>query len=173
MESNSVASNRILDAQSIRQKIVRIAFEILEDNYDEQQIVIAGICRDDEGYALAERIASELRRIGNLDIHLTAINLDKQHPTSSPIEMGVTPELVDGRVVVIVDDVANTGRTLLYAVKPLLDMAPKKIRVAVLVDRRHKAYPLSPDYVGTSLSTTLHEHINVVINGEKAGVYLS
>ncbi len=167
------STNRILDAQSIRQKIVRIAFEILEDNYDEEQIVIAGICRDDEGYALAERLAAELRRIGSLQIHLTAINLDKKHPTSKPIEMGLTPELVDGKVVIIVDDVANTGRTLLYAVKPLLDMSPKKIRVAVLVDRRHKAYPVSADYVGTSLSTTLHEHIDVVLQGDDPGVYLS
>jgi pyrimidine operon attenuation protein/uracil phosphoribosyltransferase len=81
--------------------------------------------------------------------------------------------LVDGKVVVIVDDVANTGRTLLYAVKPLLDMAPKKIRVAVLVDRRHKAYPVSADYVGTSLSTTLHEHIDVSLSGDQPGVFLS
>ncbi|MBI1192672.1 MAG: phosphoribosyltransferase [Bacteroidetes bacterium] len=171
--TSPISPSRILDAQSIRQKIVRIAFEILEDNYDEKEIVIAGICRSDEGYALAERITAELRRIGSLDIHLTSINLDKKHPTSKPIEMGVTPELVDGKVVVIVDDVANTGRTLLYAVKPLLDMAPKKIRVAVLVDRRHKAYPVSPDYVGTSLSTTLHEHIDVNLSGDQPGVFLS
>jgi len=86
MSPSQSIQNRILDAQSIRQKIVRIAFEILEDNYDEQEIVIAGICHDDEGYALAERIDTELRRIGNLKIHLTAINLDKKHPTSKPIE---------------------------------------------------------------------------------------
>jgi len=173
MSPTPATTSRILDSQSIRQKVVRIAFEILEDNYDEKEIVIAGICRDDEGYALAERITAELRRIGTLTIHLTSINLDKKHPTSKPIEMGVTPELVDGKVVVIVDDVANTGRTLLYAVKPLLDMAPKKIRVAVLVDRRHKAYPVSADYVGTSLSTTLHEHIDVSLSGDQPGVFLS
>jgi pyrimidine operon attenuation protein / uracil phosphoribosyltransferase len=173
MSPSSTIQNKILDAQSIRQKIVRIAFEILEDNYEESEIVIAGICQDDEGYALAERIASELQRIGSLQVTLTSINLDKQHPTSKPIELGITPEMVDGKVIIIVDDVANTGRTLLYAVKPLLDMAPKKIRVAVLVDRRHKAYPVSPDYVGTSLSTTLHEHINVVLQGDDPGVFLS
>jgi pyrimidine operon attenuation protein/uracil phosphoribosyltransferase len=173
MSSSSAIQNKILDAQSIRQKIVRIAFEILEDNYEENEIVIAGICQDDEGYALAERITAELQRIGSLKVTLTSVNLDKQHPTSKPIELGITPSMVDGKVVILVDDVANTGRTLLYAVKPLLDMAPKKIRVAVLVDRRHKAYPVSPDYVGTSLSTTLHEHIDVVLQSDDPGVYLS
>lgn len=167
------AYDKILDARAIHRKIVRIAFEIWEDNYDEAELVIAGIGHDDEGYALAERLTEELRRIADKPVHLTSINLDKAHPTSKPIETGLTPDIVNGRTVVIVDDVANSGRTLLYAIKPLLDMAPRKIRVAVLVDRRHKAYPISADYVGTSLSTTLHEHIDVVLQGEDPGVFLS
>ncbi|MFT7588403.1 MAG: pyrimidine operon attenuation protein/uracil phosphoribosyltransferase [Limisphaerales bacterium] len=164
---------QILDPVRIKQKIMRIAYEILEDNAAEKHLIIAGICRDDEGFALAQRIANQLREIGGPSIELTSINLDKNHPTSSPIELGITPELVDGKVVVIVDDVANSGRTLLYAVKPLLDFSPKKIRVAVLVDRKHKRYPISADYVGTSLSTTLHEHINVILGTPDEGVYIS
>lgn len=165
--------DKIMDARAIHRKIVRIACEILEDHYDEPEIVVAGIGRDDEGYALAERLVGELRRIGQKPVHLTSINLDKAHPTSKPIETGLTPDVVDGKPVVIVDDVANSGRTLLYAVKPLLEMRPRSIRVAVLVDRRHKAWPVAPDYVGTSLSTTLHEHIDVVLQGEDPGVFLS
>lgn len=163
---------QILDSTRISQKIKRIAFEILEDNAEEKAIIVAGICRDDQGYALAQRITEALRDIGGPSIELTSINLDKADPTSSEVELGITPELVDGKVVVIVDDVANSGRTLLYAVKPLLDFSPRKIRIAVLVDRQHKAYPISADYVGTSLSTTLHEHINVVLGQEEEGVYL-
>jgi pyrimidine operon attenuation protein/uracil phosphoribosyltransferase len=73
-----------------------------------------------------------------------------------------------------VDDVANTGKTFFYAFKPLLEFTPKKVRVAVLVDRKHKAFPVSVDYVGLSLATTMHEHINVIIEeSEKEGVYLS
>lgn len=171
--AGSATYDKILDARAIGRKIVRLAFEILEDHYHESEIVIAGIGADDEGYALAERLATELRRITDKPVHLTSIHLDKEHPTSKPIETGLTRELVDGKPVVIVDDVANSGRTLLYAVKPLLDMRPSAIRVAVMVDRKHKRWPVSPDYVGTSLSTTLHEHIDVVLQGDDPGVFLS
>ena len=72
-------------------------------------------------------------------------------------------EQVAGKVVIIVDDVANTGRTIYYAIKPLLDTLPKKVEVAVLVDRKHKSFPIQSDYVGLSLATTLKENIDVQI----------
>lgn len=159
-----------MDQASITRKVRRIAFEILEDNYEEEQLIIAGICRDDEGYQLAELLSEELKAIGGPQVSLTAINLDKKDPTASEIKLGLDQSMVDNKVVIIVDDVANTGRTLLYAIRPLLELSPKKIRIAVLVDRQHKAYPVCADYVGTSLSTTLHEHIDVHMGN---GVFLS
>jgi len=88
--------------------------------------------------------------------------------------MGLDSSLVNNRVVIVCDDVANTGQTLLYAMKPFLDFAPKKIQIAVLIDRKHKAYPISADYVGLSLSTTMAEHITVEMGkGIEEAVYLS
>lgn len=166
---------RILDATDIKRKIKRIAFEILEDSYDEKDIVLAGICRDDEGYTLAEKLADDLRSIGGPNVHLASIDLDKQDPTVPPLLSSMTEDLVKDRTVVVVDDVANSGRTLVYAIRPLLELHPKKVRIAVLVDRKHKTYPLGADFVGTSLSTTLHEHIDVELRVEEGqeGVYLS
>lgn len=164
---------RIVAPEKMIQKIKRIAFEIAEDNYDEPEIVLAGICKDTEGYAFAELLYRELSTITRSHILLTHIELDKHNPGDSAVELNLTEEQIDNKVIIVADDVSNTGRTLLYAVKPLLSYSPKKIRCAVLVERKHKLFPLTPDYVGLSLSTTIHEHIKVVISeSEKQGVFL-
>jgi len=164
---------RILSPEQIRQKIKRIAFEIAEDNYDEQNIVIAGICIDSEGYIFAERLFRELSNIISANITLTHIELDKQQPGNSEVELNLTEEQIDHQTIILADDVSNTGRTLLYALKPILSFSPKKVRCAVLVDRKHKLFPVTPDYVGISLSTTIHEHIRVVLSEvEQEGIYL-
>ena len=89
------------------------------------------------------------------------------------MELNLTEEQIDNKTIIVVDDVANTGRTILYAIKPLLSYSPKKIRNAVLVERKHKLFPVSPDYVGLSLSTTMHEHIKVILSVKgNEGIYL-
>ncbi|MFI5171845.1 MAG: phosphoribosyltransferase family protein [Chitinophagales bacterium] len=164
----------IVTAEKIAQKIKRLAYEIAEDNYDEAEIVLAGICRKTEGYAFAELLYNELKKILSANITLTNIELDKNDPGNGKVELNLTEEEIDNKVIIIVDDVANTGRTLLYAIKPLLSYSPKKIRNAVLVERKHKLFPVSPDYVGLSLSTTFQEHIKVVLSDKKnVGIYLS
>jgi pyrimidine operon attenuation protein / uracil phosphoribosyltransferase len=164
---------KIVTAEKVYQKIKRIAFEIAEDNYDEKEIVIAGICKATEGYVFAELLYLELKNILSVNVTLTHIELDKKDPGNSLVELNLTEDEIDNKTIIIVDDVANTGRTLLYAIKPLLSFSPKKIRNAVLVERKHKLFPVSPDYVGLSLSTTMHEHIKVILSEKgNEGIYL-
>lgn len=162
----------ILTTDDINRKIERISYEILENNYEEQEIVLAGIRQ--KGFVFAQRIEAKLKQTGNIAVILTDIQLQKHNPVVSEILMGIDPSSVNNKVVIVCDDVANTGKTLLYAMKPFLDFAPKRIQVAVLVDRKHKAYPVSPDYVGLALSTNMQEHITVEIGtGIEEAVYLS
>jgi pyrimidine operon attenuation protein/uracil phosphoribosyltransferase len=148
--------NVILTQDVIEKKIKRIAYEIYEHNSDEQEIIIAGIW--DRGMVLAEKIAGILQDISPLRIKLLQLNLDKQRPE----EVKLSEEMdFSGRVIVLIDDVANSGRTMLYALKPFLQFLPKKIQTAVLVDRKHKFFPLSVDFVGYSLATTLQDMVMV------------
>ncbi len=167
-----ITRTTILSADDIRKKIERISYEILEDNSDELEIILAGVRQ--KGFVFAQRLEAQLRSISDLSVVLTDVQLQKRKPTSSEILMGIDSSAVNNKVVIVCDDVANTGQTLLYAMKPFLDFSPKKIQVAVLIDRRHKLYPVSADYVGLSLSTNLQEHITVEMGmGIEEGVFLS
>ncbi len=160
--------NVILTQDVIEKKIKRIAYEIYEHNSDEQEIILAGIW--DRGMILAEKIAGILQEISPLRIKLLQLNLDKQRPEGVKLseEMDFT-----GKVIVLVDDVANSGRTMLYALKPFLQFLPRKIQTAVLVDRKHKSFPLSVDFVGYSLATTLQDMVMVdVEENEIRSAYL-
>jgi pyrimidine operon attenuation protein/uracil phosphoribosyltransferase len=162
----------ILSAEDIRRKIERIGYEIAEQNYDEQEIILIGIRQ--KGFVLAQRLEKFLNKISSLSVILTDVQIKKHRPTEAEILMGIDSSSVNNKVVIVCDDVANSGQTLLYAMKPLLDFAPKKIQVAVLVDRRHKLYPVSADFVGLSLSTGMQEHITVEMGmGIEEAVYLS
>ncbi|MEY3248110.1 MAG: hypothetical protein RL742_153, partial [Bacteroidota bacterium] len=94
---------------------------------------------------------------------LTRLRLNPANPLEYDPFLELSLDDVQGKVVVIVDDVANTGRTIFYAFIPLLRKMPKRVEVAVLVDRKHKAFPIQADYVGLSLATTLQDHIRVQI----------
>lgn len=156
---------KILDKKQIQQKIKRLAIEILENNFAEKQITLAGI--NNNGMSFARMLRKELRAITDREILLTQIKLNPAHPTQDEVTIGVSTDDLRNRSLVIVDDVANTGRTIFYAIKPLLEIVPKKVEVAVLVDRRHKSFPIKVDYVGLSLATTLKENIDVQIRKTK------
>ncbi|RAJ05272.1 pyrimidine operon attenuation protein/uracil phosphoribosyltransferase [Chitinophaga skermanii] len=152
----------ILTQDVIEQKITRIAYEIYEHNSDEQEITLAGIW--DRGSIIARKIAAHLEKISPVKVQVVEIQLDKVNPATVTIS-----EQADftGKVIVVVDDVANSGRTMLYALKPFLNNLPRKIQTAVLVDRKHKSFPLSVDYVGYSLATTPQEMVMVDTEGEE------
>lgn len=152
---------QLLDAQQIQQKIKRLAIEILENNADEPQIILAGV--NANGLAFAQLLQEAMHQITLVqpDIQLVNILLAPSAPLSQAVTVSAPLDHLDGRVIIVVDDVANTGRTLHFAMKPLLDILPKKIELAVLVDRKHKQYPVQPKYVGLELATTLRNNIEV------------
>ena len=156
--------NYILTQQTAERKLRRMAFEILENNSGEQQLILAGI--RESGSVIARNIQRQLNEIAGDRVvtHLISIGLDKR----SPGEVTLSESLpFDDQVIIVIDDVANSGRTLLYAMKPFLDFHPRKIESLVLVERSHKAFPVQPDYSGLSLSTTLQEHIYVEVEGDE------
>ena len=162
---------KILNERQIRQKIQRLAIEILERNLEEEVIIFAGI--NNKGMAFAQLLIDNLQAITGKTLLLTNVRLNPANPLSEPITIGLPLKDLHNQVIIVVDDVANTGRTLFYACKPLLDALPKRLEVAVLVDRKHKSFPIQPDYLGLSLATTLKENIEVNIkNGEEQAVFL-
>jgi len=162
---------KLLDHKQIDRKIKRLAIEILEQNYNAPEIILAGI--NNNGVGFAKMLLNQLTAITDKTITLTQIKLSPADPLSKEVTIGLSAEELDDKVIIIVDDVANTGRTIFYAYKPFLEILPKKIQVAVLVDRKHKAFPIKVDYVGMSLFTTLHDNIDVKIKNKKQkAVYL-
>lgn len=163
---------KILDQRHLEQKIRRLAIEILEHNFEETEIILAGV--NNNGYAFAALLLQELKKISAIQFILTRIRLNPANPLGSPVSTEIPISEFSEKVVILFDDVANTGRTLFYACRPLMEVLPKKLEVAVLVDRKHKNFPIRPDYVGISLNTTLMEDIDVQIRDvESWAVYLT
>ena len=161
--------NMILNKQQIQHKISRIAYEIYENNYLEKKLYVAGI---PTGYNLAKLIVKELKKITPFEITLLKIEFAQSKPAEEVIKVDCDPKELKGKVLILVDDVLHTGRTFLHSLRPFLNVEVKKIETAVLVDRSHKLFPISSDYVGYELSTTLNDHIEVVLEPGKFGVYL-
>jgi len=158
----------ILSKEVAEKKLRRMAYEILENNIDEREIILAGI--RESGSVVAKVIQKMLGEISAIKTELITITLDKSEPTN--VSLSKTFDF-NGKVIVVIDDVSNSGKTLLYALKPFIDSHPKKIQTLVLVERTHTSFPVRPDYVGLSIATTLHEHIFVEVKGEEvAGAYL-
>lgn len=164
-------TTEILTNEDVQQKIKRIAYEILENNYDEKELRIIGI--KDKGFQFAEKIYNSLKDISSMKFSLHFIALDKLKPTESKIEWDFDIKELQNKAIILVDDVGNTGKTLAYAIQPLLECRPKKIEVAVLVDRQHKLFPIRADYVGLSLATTMKETVTVEFSGKGDAAFLS
>jgi pyrimidine operon attenuation protein / uracil phosphoribosyltransferase len=159
---------QILNSAIIENKLHRMALEIVENNFQEKEIVIAGI--QGRGVDIAQVIIEKIKAVSKIKVIAVTIVINKENPVDCFIE---TNEKLDGKSIIVIDDVANSGRTLLYALHPFLNIIAKKIQIGVLVDRRHKNYPISADYIGTSIATTLQEHIKVEVKGGKVmGAYL-
>jgi len=158
----------ILTQEIAEKKLRRMAYEILENNFGEKEFILVGI--RESGLVIARNIQQLLHEIGDVKTELIGVTLDKKMPG----EVTLSKELpLNDKVVIVIDDVANSGKTLLYALKPFLAFHPKKIQALVLVERRHNAFPVKPDYVGLSIATTLQEHIFVEVEGDRVkGAYL-
>ena len=161
--------NKILDYQLVKKKIIRISLQIIEANSIDYEIIIAGI--ENNGYIIAKKICNEIKKISDKKIQLCSIKIDKKNPRKE-ITVSLVEEQYENKSVVIVDDVLNSGSTLMYAVKYFLDTKLKKLKTAVLVDRNHKKYPIKADYKGLSLSTSIQNHVEVSINDNEINAYL-
>lgn len=159
---NTIDTNtiEILDHRQILQKIRRLAIEIMERNTPESELIVAGV--NSNGMHFARLLVAELRELSSSPVQLTNIKINPADPIAEEVVIGLDLSELSGKAILVVDDVANTGRTLFYACKPLLNILPKQLETAVLVDRTHKSFPIHVDYYGLSLATTLKENIEVV-----------
>jgi pyrimidine operon attenuation protein/uracil phosphoribosyltransferase len=158
----------ILSADKATMKLRRMAYEVIERNATEKQLVLAGI--KGNGFEIAQMLKDLLSEISTFSIDLLLIDIDKQNPLVCQIDNNF--DLGD-KVVLVIDDVVNSGKTLIYSLLPLLKASPKKIETLTLVERSYKTHPIHVDYVGISLATTFHDHIIVEVNeGKLAGAYL-
>ncbi len=163
-------ANKILDREKIRLKLERMAFQAMELTYGDKELVVVGV--EAGGFTLAKKIASVIQENSNKKVHVTSLYINKKEPLAEEIRLGTNIAL-DGKVVIVVDDVGNTGRTLFYAMKPLIAAQPKKLFIAVLVERMHKVFPVKADIVGFPIASTFNEHIIVQFRKEEAeGAYL-
>jgi pyrimidine operon attenuation protein / uracil phosphoribosyltransferase len=162
--------SKILDKKQLQQKVNRLAWQVYERNYTQKEIVIVGI--EKRGVELSKRLANVISDISDLKVSSATISLDKDNPYSSEIIFSLDSKQIENKVVILVDDVLNSGKTLMYATKEFLSVPIQKLSTLVLVNRNHNRFPVKADYEGMSLSTTLQEHINVVF-GKEEGVYLS
>jgi len=156
--------NIILTKQEIEFKTRRIAYQIYETFPDETEVVLAGIASN--GYLFTKMLAVELEKISDITITLCEVTINKEQPLEK-VHTSLPAEAYTNKALVLIDDVLNSGTTLIYGVKHFLEVPLKKFKTAVLVDRNHKQYPVKADFKGISLSTTMREHIEVVLEGEE------
>ena len=167
-----MAKAKILDTNQISRKLNRMAYEVYEKNFNEKELFLVGI--EGNGYKVAERLEEILKKISGIKIKLSKITIDKERPWAKEPKFDFKEKDYGNKSVILVDDVLNSGKTLMYAIKPFLHEPVKSIKVLVLVDRSHTRYPVKPDFVGLSLSTTLQEHIEADFSKKgKETVYLT
>lgn len=159
----------VMEDAVIRRKITRMAYEIVENHPGARAMILAGI--DGQGYVLAGLINKELKKISEIEIELIRVTIDKKLPEKSEVKLSKPLTALKKKPVILVDDVLNTGKILTYAMRPFLDQGVARLGVAVLVNRSHLLFPVRPDYTGLELSTTLTEHIEVVLD-KKSAVFL-
>jgi pyrimidine operon attenuation protein/uracil phosphoribosyltransferase len=151
--------NKILNTNQIKKIVKRIAYQIHENNLEYPEIILIGVHKN--GYTLAEKINKELKQISKSNIKLVSIKINKKNPLEE-IELDCKKEYLKNKVIVLVDDVLHTGKTLIYCVKHLLEITPKNFNSVVLIDRNHKKFPIKVDFKGISLSTFISDHVEVV-----------
>ena len=166
----ALINNKIKSAIDIQSSIRRIAYQLYETNIDETNLVLVGI--EKKGAYLSKLIGLELCKISNIKLIHVTLEINKKKPQNT-IQSSLPISQMENHSIVIVDDVLNTGSTLIYAVNHFLQISVKQIKTVVMVNRNHKKYPIKADFKGLSLSTSLNDHVTVVLEGNKSGIYLS
>ena len=161
--------NKILNTNQIKKIVKRIAYQIHENNLEYPEIILIGVHKN--GYTLAEKINKELKQISKSNIKLVSIKINKKNPLEE-IELDCKKEYLKNKVIVLVDDVLHTGKTLIYCVKNLLEITPKNFNTVVLIDRNHKKFPIKVDFKGISLSTFISDHVEVVFEDNNSYAFI-
>ena len=161
----------IMSPQRVEHKLQRIARQIREKHFDEEELLIIGVRED--GERIAQRLRSILEDLGSFRIRSASVSLNKRDPLASEPEASIAHEDLDDRTVILVDDVVNSGRTLAHTTKALLARPLANLTTVALVDREHHRFPIRADLVGTTLATTMKQHIEVEQEGSGEQVYLS
>ena len=164
-----MSENVILNQQEINHKIRRIALQILEENIKETSIVVAGIANN--GFVIAEQLVTIIKEYSKIETILCEVKINKKQ-LLEPVTVSIDKAVYENKSVILVDDVLNSGGTLIYGVKHFLETPLKKLKTAVLVNRSHKTYPIKADFKGVSLSTSLNEHVEVVLENDNARAVL-
>lgn len=162
--------NVILNAVQIDQRIVRMAYEIYEHNLDQKHLIMAGV--SENGFRLASMISQEVKKISPLKTDILKVDINKKAPFTEDIQIHLSKKELDKKAIVLFDDVLNSGKTIAFTLKAFLNANIKKIEVAVMVNRSHKAFPIYPKYKGYELATSINEHVDVILEGENKGVFL-
>lgn len=158
----------ILSKETAEKKLRRMALEVAERNFDKTELILIGI--KENGIHIARKIADYLKDISQAKIELIELSLDKKHPSEITLDKKID---FNGKCILLIDDVANSGKTMLYALKPLISQHPAQIETLVLVERTHKKFPIATNYSGLSVSTSQKENIIVdVKNGVVMGAYI-
>ena len=163
-------STIILDHKKIEQIITRIAFQIYEDNYKEKKIIVAGI--SNKGLVFATLLVAKLKSISKTELVLVELHIDKKNPIDSEINFSINTSEFENQVIILVDDVLNSGKTMMYGLQQFLKSPVKKLSTAVLVNRSYKRFPVHANYLGMNLSTTMKEHIEVSFEEGNYSAYL-
>ena len=159
---------QIMTAEVANRKLRRMALQVTEQNYNEEQLILIGI--KSHGTVIAAKIRHFLKEVFTGEVLVLELGMDKKNPSVITLSDNID---FNDKTILLIDDVANSGRTMLYALKPLLEQLPKKIQTLALVERTHKTFPIDVDYVGLSVSTTTDEHIVVEVNdGEVVGAWM-
>ena len=165
----TIENTIILDSIQIEQRIKRIGYQIYESNSNEKEVVIAGIIGN--GFILAKKLAVILEKISAIKVVLCEVIINKKNPLEE-ITTSISDKDYKNKSIVLVDDVLNSGSTLIYGVKYFLNVPLKQFKTAVLVNRNHKKYPVKADFKGVSLSTSIKEHVAVDFSKKESKAYL-
>jgi pyrimidine operon attenuation protein/uracil phosphoribosyltransferase len=162
--------NKILNKRQIEDKIKRISYEIYEENSDDESIIICGI--EKNGSIIAKKVIKELESICNIKIDFISVALNKKKPLNT-VEIKSKKSIIKDKSIILIDDVSNTGRTLIYVINELTKFEPKKINTSILVNRDHSLFPIKINFVGLSLSTSINNHIEVILDKNEMAAYLT
>ena len=164
-----MVKKKILTNSQIKRKIKRISLQIIESNVEEKEVVLAGI--EQNGFLIAKELNKMITELSNLNIKLCSLKIDKKNPLNN-ISTSLNSSEYKNKSIVVVDDVLNSGSTLMYAVKHFLDTELRKLKTAVLVDRNHKKFPIKADFKGLSLSTSIQNHVKVEFDKNSIEAFL-